>query len=644
MTRDPLALLRQHWGFDAFRPGQQKVIDALLAGHSAAAVFPTGGGKSLCYQLPALCFEGLTLVVSPLIALMKDQIDGLTRRGIEARRIESTLSPDAIRETMERARSGALRMLYVAPERFNNERFRRSLVGLPIALFAVDEAHCISEWGHSFRPDYLKLVRYARALGAHRVLALTATATPAVLEDVCRQFGIPPERAVVTPFYRENLLLRTEVLEPSARDAALLARLAPGAPTIVYVTQQKTAEEVAATLTAAGHGAVAYHAGLKPDERASRQERFMTGEVPVVVATIAFGMGVDKADIRAVIHYNLPKSLEGYAQEIGRAGRDGATSRCTLFACAADVDRLENFAYGDTPTEAAVSSLVEAIFEADDRVEVSFPAWAAEHDIRSVVLRTLFTYLELDGHIEAGTPFYERYRFQPLRSSAEMLASLPESERAVTRRILAQSKKARLWFDLDVGAAAKAAEVDRGRVVAVLDGLAGRGFVTLKTQGLRHPYRIVARPEHLDVLAAELFARGLSREQREVARLREVFDFVDAEDCQSARLAAHFGTPIDAPCGHCSATTEPTRPSLRAQLEEASRRAPEVPADVVVAARALADGGRTLDGPRAVARFLCGLPSPRSQRQRLTRNPLYGRLSSWRFLDVLAAVTGEPNR
>src|SRR5947209_18159596 len=205
---NPLELLKQYFGFDQFRPGQDTVVNALLAGRSALAVFPTGGGKSLCYQLPALAMDGVTLVVSPLIALMKDQIDFLTGRGIAAARLDSSLSLEETREVSDRLRDGTLKLLYVAPERFNNERFLAQLQRAEIALFAIDEAHCISEWGHNFRPDYLKLAQAAKDLRAPRVLALTATATPAVVEDICAGFGIERECAFVTGFYRSNLELR----------------------------------------------------------------------------------------------------------------------------------------------------------------------------------------------------------------------------------------------------------------------------------------------------------------------------------------------------------------------------------------------------------------------------------------------------
>src|SRR3984893_14452471 len=244
---DPESLLRDRFGLSEFRPGQREVIDALLAHGSALAVFPTGGGKSLCYQLPALAFEGVTVVVSPLIALMKDQIDYLQGRGIAAARLDSSLSAAEARQVTEGLRSGSLRMLYVAPERFNNERFLNDLRRTRIALFAVDEAHCISEWGHNFRPDYLKLAETAREVGAERVLALTATATPSVVEDICTGFNIPSQCAVVTGFHRPNLVLYTTPVTAQERDGVLIDRLRdrPAGPTIVYVTLQKTAERVA---------------------------------------------------------------------------------------------------------------------------------------------------------------------------------------------------------------------------------------------------------------------------------------------------------------------------------------------------------------------------------------------------------------
>ena len=362
---DPQSLLCHQFGLSEFRPGQREVIDALLTHGSALAVFPTGGGKSLCYQLPALAFEGVTVVVSPLIALMKDQIDYLQGRGIAAARLDSSLTSADARQVTEGLRSGSLRILYVAPERFNNERFLNDLRRTRIALFAVDEAHCISEWGHNFRPDYLKLAETARMLGAERVLALTATATPTVVKDICAGFGIPSECAVVTGFYRSNLTLYITSVSVAEREPVLRERLGsrPPGPSIVYVTLQRTAEQVADRLAKAGFPARAYHAGMDADARTATQEWWMASDRGIVVATIAFGMGIDKANVRYVYHYNLPKSLESYSQEMGRAGRDGQPSIVELLACPADVPTLENFAYGDTPTLDALNSVVTALLE-----------------------------------------------------------------------------------------------------------------------------------------------------------------------------------------------------------------------------------------------------------------------------------------
>jgi ATP-dependent DNA helicase RecQ len=293
-------LLKQHFGFSDFLPGQETVIQALFERKAALAVFPTGGGKSLCYQLPAITFPGVTLVVSPLIALMKDQIDFLKRRGVEAARMDSSLSVEDARAAAGKLRSGELKLLYIAPERFNNERFLNDLKRCRIALFAVDEAHCISEWGHNFRPDYLKLAEAAKALGAERVLALTATATPAVIDDICSGFGIPRACAIVTGFYRRNLSLITTPIAREGRGDLLRQRFQthPPGPAIVYVTLQKTAERVAEQLQSAGFPARPYHAGMEDEVRTEVQEWWMSSDRNIVVATIAFGMGIDKANVR----------------------------------------------------------------------------------------------------------------------------------------------------------------------------------------------------------------------------------------------------------------------------------------------------------------------------------------------------------
>ncbi|GAF77211.1 unnamed protein product, partial [marine sediment metagenome] len=269
--------LKEVFGFEGFRDGQEAVVMRLLSGRSVLAIFPTGGGKSLCYQLPSLVLDGLTLVISPLIALMKDQLDFLVSRGAPAARLDSSLSREETLAVHDAMNAGRLKLLYVSPERLGNERFLRSLARRKIALLAVDEAHCISEWGHNFRPDYLKIAEIARQLGVERVLALTATATPQVAGDIAQGFGIAPGDVVNTGFYRPNLTLYVSPCEAAERDDLLLAgiRERPPGPTIVYVTLQRTAEHLAARLARHGFDARAYHAGMETDQRTATQDAFM---------------------------------------------------------------------------------------------------------------------------------------------------------------------------------------------------------------------------------------------------------------------------------------------------------------------------------------------------------------------------------
>jgi ATP-dependent DNA helicase RecQ len=633
-----LGVLADRFGFDSFRPGQEEVVTALLEGRSALAVFPTGGGKSLCYQLPALVLEGVTVVVSPLIALMKDQIDFLTGRGIDAARLDSSLDVAELRSVDDRLRAGTLKLLYVSPERFNNERFLAQLERTRIALFAVDEAHCISEWGHNFRPDYLKLAQRARELRAERVLALTATATPAVVTDICSGFGIAEDDAVVTGFYRPNLTLLTTPVPAAERDGLLVERLQarPIGPTIVYVTLQRTAERVAELLAAAGLAARAYHAGMSSEERVAVQEWWQASDRNVVVATIAFGMGIDKADVRYVYHYNLPKGLESYSQEIGRAGRDGADSTCELFACPDDVPALENFAYGDTPTRQALAGLFEEVFDREPGAVFSLSEYelAARHDIRPLVLKTILAYLELEGLLRQGTPFYAGYRMRPLAGSLDEIADGFDPARAdFLRRLVASGKEGRTWTTISPDQAAASLGEERSRIVAAVDYLEQRGLVELKAADVRQRYTLLALPDSAEALLGRIAERLERREQTETTRIQSVLDLVTHEGCQVQALVGYFGEERSEPCRHCSYCLDG-----RAQEVPAPIAPPSIESlvDRSELAALAAANPEALAHPRQRARFLCGISSPATTRAKLTRESLFGALQGHRFAAVLA--------
>lgn len=631
---NPEDILRNRFGFEGFRPGQERVIRALQDHHAALAVFPTGGGKSMCYQLPALMYDGLTLVVSPLIALMKDQVEFLQARGVAAARLDSSLTAREAGDLRDGMRDGSLKILYVAPERFNNERFLSDLSRTSIALFAVDEAHCISEWGHNFRPDYLKLAQTARNLGAGRVLALTATATPSVVRDICDGFGIPDEAAVVTGFYRHNLSLATTPVAREQRFSLLQKRLTsrrPG-PTIVYVTLQRTAETVASRLAQAGLPAWPYHAGMDPEARAEAQDRWMASDNGIIVATIAFGMGIDKRNVRYVYHYNLPKSLESYSQEIGRAGRDGEPSVVEMLACPDDVPTLENFAYGDTPTVESIAALVRELLSSDESFDVALHDLSARYDVRTLVLRTALTYMEVMGILRQGTPFYAGYEARPLVEMGALLSAFGGEPGRFVEAIFEAARKGRTWYGLNPDDVAAALGAERRRVVRALEVLEERGLIELRAADVRQRYTLLRRDEDPAALADALMERFQQREDREIARIREVLDLVTHNGCQTNALVAYFGEQRAEPCGHCTWCR-----TGHAQALPPEEMLPPLPdgLDTARLAALRAEHPEALGHPRQAARFLTGLSSPALTRAKLTREGLFGSQENRRFADVM---------
>ena len=628
-------LLFQTFGFREFRPGQREVIDELMTQGRALAVFPTGGGKSLCYQLPALALEGTTLVVSPLIALMKDQIDFLRSKGVAAARLDSSLDASESREVTESLRNGTLKLLYVAPERFNNERFLDNLKRANISLFAVDEAHCISEWGHNFRPDYLKLAQFARDLNVPRILALTATATPQVAKSICEGFEIPAQASVNTGFYRPNLKFCLTPAPDSKRRDLLLSRVQKRAAgsSIIYVTLQKTAEWLASFLAQNGLEAKAYHAGLESEQRSIIQNWWMESDARIVVATIAFGMGIDKSDVRYVYHFNLPKGLESYSQEIGRAGRDGAPSIVELLACPDDVPTLENFVYGDTPTRESLTALVEHLLSLGDEFALNAYGVSQEFDVRQLVLKTTLTYLELTGVLRQGTPFYAAYEIRPIPNLPAMYAAFSEKAAIFLRDVMGTAKVGRIWHKIDPEICVEKLGVKREHVVRAMELLEEKGVAEVRAADARSRYHRLNQHEDLEAIVDDLEERFARREIAEISRIQDVLKLVEHEGCQTNALVGYFGEKRAEPCGHCSFCATGRAAKLPPRRE--------VPALESTISRDDVDEVRSqnlaaLSQPRQLARFLCGLSSPAQSKARIGRHPLFGKLENYPFAEVLA--------
>ncbi|RBP51073.1 RecQ family ATP-dependent DNA helicase [Arenicella xantha] len=548
--------LKQTFGFDQFREGQEQTITQLLAGHSSLAIFPTGSGKSLCYQFAALHLPHLTLVVSPLLALMKDQLAFLASKGISAASIDSTLTPSENQQVMARVRAGDLKILMVSVERFKNERFREFIGSVPISMLVVDEAHCISEWGHNFRPDYLKLPAYCDDLNIPLVLLLTATATKAVKRDMAHKFAIVEQNIVQTGFYRPNLDLAVVPVTTADKNVALLeyASSIQGAG-IVYVTLQHSAEKVADFLCQNNLNAAAYHAGFDNQKRQQIQEQFMAGGIQIVVATIAFGMGIDKSDIRFVVHYDLPKSIENYSQEIGRAGRDGLPSRCITLANLDGLNTVENFVYGDTPELASINFVLDNIRseQQDGNWELLLVSLSNASNVRQLPLKTLLVQLELLGVVRPKYAYFADINYKFIKSRDQILARFDGERRSFIDAIFKHTHMKKVWGQPDFDALYSNYSCDRGRVIRALEYLQETQCIELESKRMTEVFAVNSDALADVNLAQTLYRYFIEKEQKEIKRIAALIRFFELDVCLSHNLSRYFDDQ-QAPqqCGHCS--------------------------------------------------------------------------------------------
>jgi ATP-dependent DNA helicase RecQ len=644
----------------AFRPGQREVIAAVLAGQDCLCVMPTGGGKSLCYQLPAVVLDGLTLVVSPLIALMKDQVDQLQALGLPVTFINSTLSMGELNERLDRLAAGAYRLAYVVPERFRSSRFIEAVRRVGLKLLAIDEAHCISEWGHDFRPDYARLGHFRRLLDRPPTIALTATATDAVRRDIIEQLDLQRPRTFITGFARPNLFYEVQSPRTERQKADILSdflRRTPGAG-IVYASTRKRTEEVAETIAAkTGRRTTVYHAGLQAEQRRSAQDSFMDGRAEIVVATTAFGMGIDKADVRFVIHYNLPGSLEAYYQEAGRAGRDGRPSHCLLLFHASDRYIQEYFIESAYPSRENVAKVYDLL-----RGATHDPIELTQQDIKERLglpigaegVGTCEQLLEGAGVLERLIPAQNMSVVRldsDLPTMVDLLPKQAKTQRRVLQvleRLVGPRRHELVHFRPE--SLLRETEMDHSSVAHALRELNRLEAFTYVPPFRGRAIHMIHRELPFESLEIDFDALE-QRKAAEYEKLNCVIRFAMGPGCRQQQILDYFGDQAAKPCGHCDncrrrgimAVPATESPAEHGGAQPPGRTPGKTHPKVLEAIRMVLSGvartqARFPCGKNLIAQMLCGSNSARVQTLRLNKLSTFGLLARLTQPEVVALI------
>ena len=643
---DPESLL-ERFGLQSFRPGQRDVIAAVSDGSDILCVMPTGGGKSLCYQLPALSRTGTTIVVSPLIALMKDQVDGLQRLGIAAKLINSTLSASEQDDVMSEMARGELELIYVAPERLRNGRFLEAVERSEIALLAVDEAHCVSEWGHDFRPDYARLGQFReRYLGGVQTIALTATATPTVRDDICALLALKTPKVFITGFARDNLHFGVSQAKTDSEKETQLAQYIQGhdGAGIVYAATRKACEAIAEWLPEkTGRSVGVYHGGMEPEHRRIIQERFMSGEVSTIVATNAFGMGIDKADIRFVAHFNMPGTLEAYYQEAGRAGRDGLSSDCRLFFAYQDRYIQEFFIENRYPTRETVKEVYEFLLSRpEDPIELTLEQVRKEIQAdSSEAIGTAETLLAKAGVIRRLDSSQNQMLVRIDSDAPTLLDFLPKEAKLRRRVMTAVERVVRNRRREDVyvrpSRLTELAEVDRDQLTRTL-----RELVRLNAFDYVPPFR--GRAVHFlrrDVPFKSLeidFDELARRKALEFEKLEAVIGFARSSGCRQRVILEYFGDPNASVCGLCDRCGNAERGDSIAQMPGLTEQDSKA---LVCGIRVILSGVTRMHGrfgKNLVAQMLAGSQNKRMSQWRLQQLSTYGMLSKMKQSQLIKVL------
>ncbi len=632
------------FALDSFRPGQQDVITTVLSGQDCLCIMPTGGGKSLCYQLPAVMQDGVALVISPLIALMKDQVDSMRELGMRATLINSTLDTAEQNQRIQEMAAGRFDLVYIAPERLRSPRFLEAVARTQVTLLAIDEAHCISQWGHDFRPDYARLGELRKALGNPPTIALTATATPPVRQDIVAQLQLREPKIFITGFARPNLHFEVVSAWSNAiKDRMLLDFLdeTPGAG-IVYAATRRRSEELAELLASCTtRTAAVYHAGMPMEQRREVQEAFMRGDHQVVVATNAFGMGIDKSDLRFVVHYNMPGSLEAYYQEAGRAGRDGQPSRCLLLYAAGDRRIQEFFIENAYPSRSTIAHVYQLLCRLDED-----PIELTQQDLKERLS------LEIGGEgvgaceqILEKCGAIERLSTQENRASVRIDSELPNLVELLPRearaqrqllqaiqQIVGQRRHERVYFPLQqltelAGMKRDAAQ----RALRELRKLEAFNYVP--------PFRgraihVVRRDRPFHDLEID-FAEMEKRKANEFAKLDQVDQYARSGDCRQYKILVYFGDPAARPCGGCDncggVPSIADEPPLSGEIDDQLLQCVRIALSGVARVQ-----GRV--GKLMVARMLCGSQSKQISKLRLDELSTFGLLAELKQTEATALL------
>jgi len=628
-------VLRDRFGHREFLPQQRPALESVLAGRNLLVVMPTGSGKSLLYQLPALLEDGLTLVVSPLIALMKDQVDELRRKGVPATFVNSSLSPGEQHQRLADCAAGVHKLLYVAPERFRNSGFLDMIDRVRVARIAVDEAHCISQWGHDFRPDYRRLAEFRSRLGAPRITALTATATVRVQKDIIEALGLAPGDVdvYVSGFDRPNLAIRVKHASSEENRIAFLTefiRRGPGSG-IIYTGTRRAAESVAEALRPIEPTIQPYHAGLNPEQRSAVQEAFLRGEAHIVTATTAFGMGIDKSDVRFVVHFNFPASIEQYYQEIGRAGRDGLPSDCILLYSPADRRLRDFFIDLSYPPREIIEAVYEALWTiSEDPITLTYREIAAScvGDVRDGHVGATVRLLDEAGVTRAwtGRPVARITLDKPGAAVLETVQG------PVRRRIIAAlSAEADIekpgTVEITIETLCRAAGLHDDQVRRGLAALAAEGRI-----GYEPPFRgrgiekLVHTPPPFDELPID-WARLERLRRAEEEKLEAIEDFIHTDACRRATVIEYFGETPEKPCGICDNCGRAAKRSGDSTAHPGGTVVEDALDDLQTAVLLCVQHLRFGAGKILISQILTGSASSNVRRLHLDRHPLHGVVS-----------------